>query len=125
MSGGVALYVWDPLGRFGRLCNVAMVDPESGRPEGRARPRRRPPEASLAQRRRRWPWETRWSFDPERLRILIERHHRLTGSARAAALLDDWDATLAAFVKVTPRDYRRALEGLAKARAAAAAVAAE
>ena len=24
-------------------------------------------------------------------------------------LLDDWDSTVASFVKVTPRDYRRAL----------------
>ena len=48
-------------------------------------------------------------FDGQRLRILIERHLLYTGSARARLLLDDWDNTLAAFVKVTPRDYRRAL----------------
>jgi len=39
----------------------------------------------------------------------IERHHLFTGSARARDLLEDWDNTLAAFVKVTPKDYRRAL----------------
>ena len=48
-------------------------------------------------------------FDAARLRIVLERHHLLTGSARARALLEDWDNTLAAFVKVMPRDYRRAL----------------
>ena len=48
-------------------------------------------------------------FDAERLRILIERHHLFTGSARARKLLEDWDKTLAAFVKVMPKDYRRAL----------------
>ena len=48
-----------------------------------------------------------------------------TGSARAAALLADWPAALAAFVKVTPRDYRRALLDLAAERAAVRAVAAE
>ena len=48
-------------------------------------------------------------FDAERLRILVERHHLHTGSARARALLDDWDEALKQFVKVMPQDYRRAL----------------
>jgi glutamate synthase (NADPH/NADH) large chain len=48
-------------------------------------------------------------FDATRLRILLERHHLFTGSARARSLLEDWDATLASFVKITPKDYRRAL----------------
>jgi len=64
-------------------------------------------------------------FDAARLRILVERHHRHTGSARAAALLADWPAALAHFVKVTPNDYRRALLDLAAERASARAVAAE
>src|SRR5439155_24454125 len=60
-------------------------------------------------------------FDAARLRILIERHHLFTGSARARMLLEDWDNTLAAFVKVTPKDYRRALLELKAERAADAA----
>ena len=48
-------------------------------------------------------------FDAERLRILVERHHMHTGSARAKALLDDWANAVTRFVKVMPRDYRRAL----------------
>jgi glutamate synthase (NADPH/NADH) large chain len=64
-------------------------------------------------------------FDAERLRLLVERHHVATGSARAAALLSDWETSLRAFVKVTPKDYRRALLDLAAERAAAHAVAAE
>ena len=64
-------------------------------------------------------------FDRERLRILLERHLMHTGSARARALLEDWEATLAAFVKVTPKDYRRALLDMEAERAAAGAVAAE
>jgi glutamate synthase (NADPH/NADH) large chain len=64
-------------------------------------------------------------FDAERLKILVERHLRLTGSKRAAFLLANWDASLRDFVKVTPKDYRRALLDLAGARAAAHAVAAE
>src|SRR5207253_7539669 len=60
-------------------------------------------------------------FDGQRLRILIERHHLFTGSARARALLEDWDNTLASFVKVTPQDYRRALLELKTERQAEAA----
>jgi glutamate synthase (NADPH) large chain len=59
-------------------------------------------------------------FDAERLRILVERHLLHTGSARAKALLDNWDASLAKFVKVMPTDYAKALADL-KARAAIAA----
>ena len=48
-------------------------------------------------------------FDAERLRLLIERHRMLTGSERARELLEDWGTALSRFVKVMPRDYRRAL----------------
>ena len=66
-------------------------------------------------------------FDAERLRILVERHLLFTGSAKARALLEDWEGALSRFVKVMPRDYRRALLDLkAEAEATAAAtVAAE
>jgi glutamate synthase (NADPH/NADH) large chain len=124
MSGGIA-YVHDPAGRFSSLCNAAMVDLELIRPgpatdddEG-ARPRLYSPsveDAGMGDPLR---------FDDERLRLLIARHHGLTGSARAKALLDDWPATLLAFVKVTPKDYRRALLELAAQSGAARAVAAE
>jgi glutamate synthase (NADPH/NADH) large chain len=60
-------------------------------------------------------------FDAARLRILIERHHRHTGSARAAGLLADFDRALKAFVKVTPHDYRRALQSASQASAHAVA----
>ena len=63
--------------------------------------------------------------DAERLRILIERHKLHTGSARATALLEDWDNALGRFVKVMPRDYARALRQLEAERDAVAAVAAE
>ena len=64
-------------------------------------------------------------FDAERLRILIERHHLHTGSARAAEILENWDQALPSFVKVMPTDYRRALLELGAEREAAQAVAAE
>jgi len=63
------------------------------------------------------------AHDAQRLRILIERHHLLTGSKRARQLLEDWGNTVAAFVKVMPKDYRRALLEL-KAEAETARMAA-
>ena len=63
--------------------------------------------------------------DADRLRILLERHHLHTGSRQARAMLDDWDTTVAKFVKVLPRDYARALRQLETERLEAASVAAE
>jgi len=48
-------------------------------------------------------------YDSERLRILIERHRLCTGSKRATELLENWEETRARFIKVMPKDYRRAL----------------
>jgi glutamate synthase (NADPH/NADH) large chain len=47
--------------------------------------------------------------DESLLRELIERHLRFTGSTRALAILDDWEAARGRFVKVFPHEYRRAL----------------
>ncbi len=52
-------------------------------------------------------------FDAERLRILVERHLLFTGSARArACCLKTGMVRLSHFVKVMPRDYKRALMDL-------------
>jgi glutamate synthase (NADPH/NADH) large chain len=123
MSGGIA-YVYDPGRRFTALCNTAMVtlssvlrdpvaDTEAGAPRARGVD---VSDSGMGDALR---------HDAARLRILIERHHRHTGSARAAALLDNWESALSDFIKVTPNDYRRALTELAAERAAAPAVAAE
>jgi glutamate synthase (NADPH/NADH) large chain len=123
MSGGIA-YVYDPKGRFKELCNGAMVD-LSGIEATRAvehddeAPRMRAPSVFDS------GMGDPLNYDAERLRILVERHHVHTGSARAAALLADWAGSLRAFVKITPKDYRRALEDLAAERFATRAVAAE
>ncbi len=50
-----------------------------------------------------------WVADDEVLRALVERHARLTNSARAARLLGDWLSARERFVKVMPRDYKRVL----------------
>ena len=47
-------------------------------------------------------------------------HLEATGSMRAKAILDDWDAQLTKFVKVMPTDYKRALRELAAEAAEAA-----
>src|SRR3546814_16980625 len=52
--------------------------------------------------------------DAERLRVLLERHLLYTGSARAAALLDDWQNAVTRF-------DGRALRSLLGARGLAAA----
>ncbi|MDB5482273.1 MAG: glutamate synthase subunit alpha, partial [Caulobacteraceae bacterium] len=123
MSGGVA-YVYDPQRRFASLCNTSMVTlssvldaPLSEADEGA--PRARSP--SVADSGIGDPLR----FDAARLRLLIERHHRHTGSARARAMLDNWESALSDFVKVMPNDYHRALLDLAGERTTARAVAAE
>jgi glutamate synthase (NADPH/NADH) large chain len=123
MSGGIA-YVYDPRGGFRNVCNLAGVDLErvtwdDGNADESDRPRQRAP--SVFDNGMGDPLR----FDAQRLRILIERHLLYTGSARARHLLDDWDNTVAAFVKVMPRDYRRALLELRAEREGARMAAAE
>ncbi len=118
MSGGIA-YVYDPEGGFKDMCNLSMVDLESIVPfdldpaEAHERPRQR--SASVDDNGMGNPLR----FDAERLRILVERHLLFTGSAQARALLEDWENALGRFVKVMPRDYRRALLDLAAEQVAA------
>ena len=108
MSGGIA-YVYDPRGQFKPLCNHAGVDLEKlapaelGLADAPGRPRQR--SVSVEDNGMGDPLR----FDAERLRIMIERHLLFTGSARARMVLENWDTELARFVKVMPRDYRRAL----------------
>ncbi|HVM77909.1 MAG TPA: glutamate synthase large subunit [Stellaceae bacterium] len=124
MSGGIA-YVYDPKRRFQRLCNTAMVDLEPVDPadSDAAEDPDRPRQRSLSVEDSGMGDMLR--FDAERLRILIERHHLFTGSARARMLLEDWDTALGHFIKVMPKDYRRALLELRAERQATKVVAAE
>ena len=48
------------------------------------------------------------------LKRLVENHARLTGSARAQLILDNWEVARTHFVKVFPNEYRRALGELAE-----------
>ncbi len=123
MSGGVA-YVYDEDGRFRERCNMAMVDvepilPDADGDEGTGRPTQRAIDVHD------YGMGDMLRHSAERLRIMLERHHLYTGSKRARAILDDWEASLQRFVKIMPRDYARALRQLEAERIAAASVAAE
>ena len=126
MSGGVA-YVLDAEGGFGRMCNMAMVDLErlgaGHTPLAGGDDADRPKQRALGAHDNGMGDLLR--HDAERLRILVERHHLHTGSEQARALLEDWEASLGKFVKVMPKDYRRALLDLEAERNAAKTVAAE
>jgi glutamate synthase (NADPH) large chain len=123
MSGGVA-YVYDPEGRFKDLCNTAMVDLEPvTATEAAEDDPGRPSQRSISVENSGMGDMLR--FDAERLKIVVERHLLYTGSARTRAILDDWDNARARFVKVMPKDYRKALLGQKDTPAAAKIVAAE
>ena len=85
MSGGLA-YVLDENGEFARTqCNPASVDLEPMQDDA----------------------------DIAKLRAMIEKHLSLTGSPRAAWILDSWTQTLPKFLKVFPHELKRVLELIA------------
>jgi glutamate synthase (NADPH/NADH) large chain len=108
MSGGIA-YVFDPEGDFAKRCNPAMVDLEPVLTEAEQ-------QAKLS----RELWHLGQS-DEASLRGLVENHAKHTGSRRAQQILADWAASRARFVKIFPKEYRRALGELARAHKKAAA----
>ncbi|MFO1192166.1 MAG: glutamate synthase-related protein [Rhodoferax sp.] len=106
MSGGVA-YVYDEDGQFARRCNTAMVALE-------------PLVAADQQPGDPAAWHNGLA-DEVQLKKLLEDHNRWTGSKRARELLDHWEASRGRFIKVFPTEYKRALDGIAARKAAAAA----
>jgi len=80
MSGGLA-FVYDPERQFPARCNQGMVDLE----------------------------QVVDADDIQMLKGLVTQHAELTGSPTAKALLAKWPEALKRFVKVLPREYRRAL----------------
>jgi glutamate synthase domain-containing protein 3 len=80
MSGGVA-YVYDRSSRFEQRCNLDLVDLE--------------------------PLE---DADVDEVQALIKEHITRTGSLVARNIIASWDkGARERFVKVMPRDYKRAL----------------
>ncbi|MBB5191359.1 glutamate synthase (NADPH/NADH) large chain [Silvimonas terrae] len=96
MSGGIA-YVYDVDGDFADHCNMAQVALEAVLPaaEQGDEPKHR------------------GQADEALLKALVEQHLAATGSPRAKAILADWPAARARFVKVFPNEYRRALKDMA------------
>jgi glutamate synthase (ferredoxin) len=86
MSGGVA-YVLDEAGDFATRCNPDMVGLEKLVNQDEI--------------------EAVWK--------LIQRHQTYTKSERAAKVLGDWKNLVPKFVKVLPKDYKRALEKMKEA----------
>jgi glutamate synthase (NADPH/NADH) large chain len=86
MSGGIA-YVYDVKQQFATLCNKEMVDLD-------------PLDAE----------------DAQRLNDMITRHYAYTGSAVARFVLDDFENQLKNFIKVFPRDYKKALQEKVKVK---------
>lgn len=83
MSGGVA-YILDEAGDFATRCNPQMVGLETV-DDGE----------EIAE-----------------LHQLIQNHANYTGSEKAAAVLQNWEAMLPKFVKVMPKDYKRVLQAI-------------
>jgi glutamate synthase domain-containing protein 2/glutamate synthase domain-containing protein 1/glutamate synthase domain-containing protein 3 len=88
MSGGIA-YVLDEEGIFAGRCNPDLVDLDT-------------------------PGDEDLAF----VRESVAEHGLRTGSAVAERLLARWDEQPPTFVKVMPRDYKKALERLAQVEAA-------
>ena len=49
------------------------------------------------------------SAEAQLLKILINRHRQLTGSPRAAWILNNWSDALSRFIKVFPHEHKRVL----------------
>ncbi len=108
MSGGIA-YVLDIDGEFVKRCNTAMVDLE--------------PVLSESEQQARVSREL-WHLgqaDESLLKGLMEHHAKYTGSRRAREILEKWTQYRPRFVKIFPKEYRRALGELAAAQRKAAA----
>ena len=80
MSGGIA-FIYDVKGQFASLCNKEMVDLD-------------PLDAE----------------DAQALNDMIARHYAYTGSTVARFVLDDFENQLKNFIKVFPKDYKKALQ---------------
>jgi glutamate synthase (NADPH/NADH) large chain len=79
MSGGIA-YIYDVKGQFSTLCNKEMVDLDPVKEE-----------------------------DVAELKEMISNHLHYTNSSVARFVLDDFENQLKNFVKVFPKDYKKAL----------------
>jgi glutamate synthase (NADPH) large chain len=105
MSGGVA-YVFDERGDFTeKRCNLDSVDLE---------PILATQDARLVETKFETKFETKLA-EAKLVRDLVARHRELTGSPRAAWILDNWSESLSRFIKVFPHEHKRVL-GVSRSR---------
>ena len=97
MSGGIA-YILDEDGSFETKCNKAMVGLEKLQSlKNLSTPSAKDIDNDLL------------DFDEVRLKLIIQRHFQYTKSEKARLILDDWNKYLNLFYKITPFDFKRAL----------------
>lgn len=82
MSGGTAFVLTEDLQLFRKNCNLELVDIDP-----------------------LWDKE-----DQNKLKELIQNHSDYTSSSRATYILNHWEESLMKWVKVIPKEYKRALE---------------
>jgi glutamate synthase (NADPH/NADH) large chain len=115
MSGGVA-YVLDEAGDFAKRCNLSMVDLQPVPAEEKATEKLLHATGDLISHGLVDVTSHMDRNDAERVRELLSRHLKYTGSSRARDILDNWAAFLPKFVKVMPVEYARALRELEEAQ---------
>ncbi|MFZ2102508.1 MAG: glutamate synthase large subunit, partial [Oricola sp.] len=115
MSGGVA-YVLDEDGTFVTRCNMAMVELEPVPEEDDILEKLHHHGGDLAHKGRVDVSGDMTRHDEERLLQLISNHRHLTGSTRAAHILENWESYRSKFRKVMPVEYRRALVEMERMR---------
>ena len=52
------------------------------------------------------------SFDEMRLKKIIKKHVQLTNSAKAKLIIQNWEKVISKFIKITPIEYKKALQNL-------------
>jgi len=87
MSGGIA-YVLDEKDNFADRCNIEMVDLD----------------------------QLEEDEDLETVKTLLKKHMKYTQSDVAKRILNDWSTYQRKFVKVMPKDYKRVLAAIKKAK---------
>ncbi len=52
------------------------------------------------------------NFDELRLKKIIKKHVQLTGSSKGKFIIQNWENVISKFVKITPIEYKKALQNL-------------
>ena len=98
MSGGIA-YVFDEGDDFYEKCNRSMVEIKkmTSLPVNRDISEEDIENDLL-------------NYDEARLKKILQKHIKYSNSVKAKTIIDNWEKMLSKFVKITPIEYRKALE---------------